>query len=301
MKWTFRLIPALMFSLPVYGQSLRLPKAEVPHAGLSVTILKTVRFTPMRRAYGAVVSPKDIIQAGGQLRLFEADLHLAASTLARTRYLSAAPYHVSEAELQKAVAVAERAKARVEMTKASLLADYGPVLARAIIKNSQLIKNLDSAKIALVKVSIPMPYVEEPPLIAQARRARMSTGRTGFIKLRRIGLAAATPVGLLGQSIYYKSPYLQVGTTLMVQLAVGPTQLGVVVPRSAVMFIKGHAFVFEQTGSVSFELDRIPTTDPDQLHRRLTGYFVPTDQAPTKAIVVHGAGFLFAILTHQKS
>ncbi|MGC9271380.1 hypothetical protein [Acidiphilium sp.] len=301
MKRIFRLIPALMFSLPAYGQSLTLPKGDIPQAGLSVTVLKTVGFTPMRRAYGAVVSPKKLIEAVGHLRLFEADWHLAASTLARTRYLSAAPYHVSEAELQKAEAVAERAKARVEMTKASLLADYGPVLARAIIRNSQLIKSLDSAKTALVEVSIPMPFVAEPPLIARARRATVSTVRTGFIKLRRIGLAGVAPVGLIGQNIYYTSPYLQAGSTLMVQLAVGPTQRGVVVPASAVIFFEGHAFVFEQTSNASFELKRIPTTEPDRLHSRLIGYFVPTDRAPTKAIVIHGAGFLFAIIAHQRS
>jgi hypothetical protein len=291
---------ALMISVSAYGRNVTLPKADIAHTGLSIAALKPVRFMPRRHGYGVVVSPKKIIEAAGQLRLLEAARHLANSSLARTRILSAAPYHVSEAELEKAEALSDRAMARVAMTKASLRADYGPVLAQAVIGNTRLLKNLEFAKIALVEVSLPLPPIAQPPAIAQARLAMVRAANAGFITLRRIGLAGAAPAGLIGQEFFYAAPYLQAGSTLMVRLVGGAARRGVVVPASALVYLKGRAFVFEQTSPTSFKLDRIPTTAPERSHHRLTGYFVPTDQAPREPVVIHGAGFLLAILGHPK-
>lgn len=300
MKRVAALAFALMISVSAYGRSVTLPKTDVAHAGLSIGALKPVRFTPMRDGYGVVVSPKKIIEAAGQLRLLEAARRLANSSLARTRLLSAAPYHVSEAELEKAEALSDRAMVRVAMTKASLRADYGPVLAQAVIGNTRLLENLEFAKISLVEVSLPRPPIAQPPAIAQARFAMVRATTAGFITLQRIGLAGAAPTGLIGQEIFYAAPYLQAGSTLTVRLAGGPARRGVLVPASAVVYLKGRAFVFEQTSRPSFKLDRIPTTAPERSHHRLTGYFVPTEHAPRGPVVIHGAGFLLALLGHQK-
>jgi hypothetical protein len=300
MKRVAALVIVLMISVSAYGRTVTLPKADIAHASLSIARLKPVRFTLMRRGYGVVVSPTKIIQAAGQLRLLEAARRVANSSLARTRVLSAAPYHVSEAELEKAEALSDRAMARVAMVKASLRANYGRNLAQAVIGNTRLLKNLEFAKIALVEVSLPLPPIAQPPAIAQAHLAMVHATNSDFITLKRIGLSGAAPAGLIGQEIFYAAPYLQAGSTLMVRLVDGTVRYGIVVPLSALVYLKGHAFVFEQISPTSFKLDRIPTTTPERSHHRLTGYFVPTDQAPGEPVVIHGAGFLIAILGHPK-
>jgi hypothetical protein len=88
-----------------------------------------------------------------------------------------------------------------------------------------------------------------------------------------------------------------IGTPLAVSLDTGPPQKGVVVPRSAVVWNGGRAFVYRQIGAGSFAAVPIGTAQPTA-----EGYFVPEQVlAPGATIVTDGAGLLLSAAQSAKS
>ena len=101
------------------------------------------------------------------------------------------------------------------------------------------------------------------------------------------GLPEQIPVSK-GQSFYYVAPALEAGLlpgmNVTAYLAAGPKLEGMVVPSSAVVWVKGAAWVYVQKPGDRFVRQRVLVDNPVK-----GGFFVQKGLSPKVRIVVQGA------------
>lgn len=279
-------------------------------AELKVQSLKPARYAPRIAGFGLVLDPAplaarsaELAGARGKLAASQAKVTLAAAEEARTQTLYRARQNVALAVLQKtqaqlAVAKADRAMAAAALAeiKARIRAKWGTRLAAAIASNGDPLPALEGGAVRLVQVSLPLgaSFGSAP----QTASAIAPDGTPLGLRFLARSPQAAPRVG--GQVLFYlmePTPAAPIGTPLQVALASAAPESGVVVPRSAVVWNNGQAFVYREVTGNRFDAVAIGAVLPVA-----GGYFVPGQVLPpgTK-IVTGGAALLLSAQLSAKS
>ena len=279
-------------------------------AQLRLETLQPSSRAPQIAAYGVVLDPArlaalyaELAAKRGRLAADDAKMNLEAAEAARATILYRAGQNVALADLQKAqsqlaIAKADQviAAAAIAQLHARSRAAWGSALAAAINAKADPLPAVEAGNELLVRVSLPLgKRFSDPPRMASA------TAPDGtHVALRFVGRSPRAAKRIAGQSSFYlmdRTSSAPIGTPLAVLLDTGPPENGVVVPRSAVVWSGGNAYVYRQTAPSTFAAVPIGTAQPTD-----DGYFVPEQVLPPAAkIVTAGAELLLSAAQSAKS
>ncbi len=310
-----RLLPVpvglLLFSLlaPAWGQDVLKPLTVSPQAvaagNISVETLQAARQAPAITGFGQVLDPTrltalaaGIAEAKAEVAAMDARLKLAETEANRAAGLFHAQGNVSLAEYQSAQSAGQVAAANLAVAQAKLRslaaggrATWGTKLEAAAAMDSGLLAGIEAGQTCLVEVTLPLG-VSVAPAPAEAT-ANLASG--SIVALRFVDDSPQSPAGN-GPSFYYlgeRPNCPPVGAPLRAELSSGPEDVGVVVPKSAVVWRAATPIVFRRSADADFTPTVIPTNRPTP-----NGYFVRSDGKtmvkPGETIVVAGAALLLS-------
>ncbi|MDE3055021.1 MAG: multidrug transporter, partial [Gemmatimonadota bacterium] len=217
----------------------------------------------------------------------------ADAELARARALHADSQNISTKVLQAAEASASGARADAGAARAaeraavaSVQEHWGPVVGRWLARGGGALDALLERRQVLVLVAVPAGT----PLGAAPRSATIrATG--GPIAAALISAAMQTDARTQGQTFFYSAravPELRAGTNVTAALATGPAEAAADIPRSAVVWTEGGAWIYVKTGPTAFTRQPISTDAPTADGYAVMGLSAGTD------VVTRGAQFLLS-------
>ena len=277
-----------------------IPVAALARAGIVSTPLASSAFRHELSAYGSVI---DILALGGARTAVtaahaaavraEAVSEVARQELERTQALYADNRNASikalqsaQAAVQGTTAEAAGARAAEQAQTAAVLEEWGPVVGRWAIDGTPELDRLFSRRQVLLLVSLPAgSLVVRPPIHAAVR----STGSA--VQATYISAATRTDPRVQGAGFFYvarASATLLPGTNITAALPTGKRTAAVLVPRSAVIWMAGAAWVYVQTSPTTFVRRLIATDEPTP-----NGYAV-TSLPPGTRVVTRGAQLMLS-------
>lgn len=277
-----------------------LTAAAVQRAGIVAMPLAAVPYRHEIAAYGSVVDVQALAAARVGIAAAQAAAVGAAATarsarqeLERTRTLHADDQNASTRALEAAVAAARGASADEAATRAAesaqtaaVIQAWGPVVGRWAVDGSAAFDRLLTRHQVLVLLSVASDTgIAAPP----ASVAVWSSGPS--VKATYVSPATRVDPRIQGLAYFYiatAAPSLLPGTNVSAPFPIGAPVSAVNVPRSAVVWAEGGAWVYVRTGPTTFVRRRIAT---DAATRG--GYAVTTLRAGT-VVVTQGAQVLFS-------
>lgn len=270
------------------------------HAAIVAEPLPAVAYRRRVTAYGSVLDVDSLAAARAELAADRAAATRAAATadaarqeLARISTLHADDQNASTRALQAAeatsrgaVAEADAARLAARAEAATVRQQWGPLLGGESARTQALVGGLLSHRAVLLLVALPAgESIASPParIVVRANGAR--AGATF------VSRAARTDPRTQGETFFYTAPAaaaLPANMSIATALPVGATQRVVVVPRSAVVWAEGGAWIYVQTGKGAFTRRAISTDAPTR-----DGYAEP-QLAPGTPVVTRGAQTLLS-------
>ena len=164
----------------------------------------------------------------------------------------------AEATLRTDEASLEAAEALVRSIGSKAGQDWGPVVGRWITVGSPELERLLLRDDILVQVTLPPgEHVSSPP------KSLLLQGPGGPpVTAALVSAASRTDPRIQGQSYFYIAPArpsLLSGMNVSARLATGHESTAVIVPASAIVWLQGKAWVYEQTAPTTFTRREIPS------------------------------------------
>lgn len=270
--------------------------------GIAVAELPQVRVQAPLTGYGTVLDLQPLADLANRLATAKADRDIATAKLvaSRTAYerakglyqdrqnISAAQFQAAEAAFRTDQAGLSVAESRLSTLGTTAVQAWGPVLGRAVTDDSSLLARLLNRDEVLVQVTLP----PDRPLAAAPAGATAEGQGEVSVPLTLVSPATRTDPRIQGASFFYTAPGdsgLLPGANVSVHLPAGPAVEGVAVPRSAVVWWQGRAWVYLQTGPETFVRRDVATDVPADRD----GYLVAGLPQPTR-VVIQGAQALLS-------
>ena len=273
--------------------------------GIETLALKPAPYQGQIRAYGTVLDPAGLttlgnsnVSAKAQLDIAQAKLAASKAAFARAQSLYRNQQNVSQAEVQTAeaafrtdqagVAVAE---SQVRTLAATVVQEWGPVLARELAENGPLIARLIARQDFVVQVTLP-PAVSlslPPPATAMLE---LPAGARAPIHL--ISAAPRTDPKIQGFSFLYVASAdsgVLPGMGVLAFIPDGNDIEATVVPSSAIVWWQGRAWAYLRSGPETFARREIPTAQPAPDG---SGGYITRDLPANAEIVTRGAQALLS-------
>jgi hypothetical protein len=202
------------------------------------------------------------------------------------RNASARAVEGAEAASRADQAASQAAEAALRTVEATASEQWGPVIGEWIADGSTALDRLLSRQDVLVSAALP-PDVS---LSAPPAAAFLERGAGPRIGARFVSAAARADPRIQGLTLFYvaASGGVLPGMSVAVLIPAGATETGTRVPRSAVVWTEGRAWIYVQTDASTFVRRPITTDCSDG-----DGYFV--GELPSQArLVVRGAQTLLS-------
>jgi hypothetical protein len=261
---------------------------------VGIAVAHVAKTAPAERigAFGQVLDPSALIAELGQVDASRAAERAATAEVTRLQGLYKAGAGASLKNLE--AAQAERARARAEADAAStrFALRWAPLAAIPYAQRQKLIDALTAGRSALVRVDLPgRQSVGEIPESATIDIDGVAvSGRV----LGALAQASEAQSASLLVQIDQPPAGLAVGARVAVTLA-GPARAGFLVPRGALVYEGGSAYVYHQltaqAGDDTMRYARKPVT---LLMRSGDGWLVD-GLDDDDLVVVHGAGVLWSL------
>jgi len=281
---------------------LALDKETIERSGIAVSTLKLVSHRAQIRAYGTVLEVQDLIDLRNEYintkaRLEKAEAALGASRREydRLEALNKDNKTVSDKDLQaaKALLVSDRsgvasAEEALHAIEYKIRQQWGKDISEALLKNSSSIDRLLRQEDLLTRVTLPI----EARVLSFPQKAFILSGAS-LIPASLLSPAPQTDPRIQGISLFYtlhaEGTGLIRGMNITAYLPVGPESEGVVVPRQAIVWRDGSAWVYVEKEEGKFVRWEIPTDNPVE-----KGFFVSKALTPGDRLVVKGAQSLLS-------
>ncbi|HUX34335.1 MAG TPA: hypothetical protein VMV51_10750 [Gemmatimonadaceae bacterium] len=274
--------------------------AALVRAGIATAVPERISYSPTLAAYGRVLDVGALAAARTTLSAAQAAVARTAAVadaaereLARVQMLAADSGNASAKALDEATAAARGATADADAARtaeraqeAAVIQEWGPVVGRWTADGGEPLARLLTRRDALLLVSLSADTVIAVP----PAHVTILTGG-GSANATFVSLGTQTDVRTQGQTYFYvvrAGPTLPAGLNVAVALPVGATEPGFDVPRSAVVWAEGGAWIYIQTGATTFVRRAIVIDAP------VSGGYVVRDLPPTTRVVVRGAQFLLS-------
>ena len=207
--------------------------------------------------------------AKAQLSKASAALEVAQKDYERVKALHENNQNVSQKIVQAAEGTLRAEESNVQTAQAALTAaqatgsqQWGKVIADWIVKSEPQVKRLQAQEDLLVQVTLsPGQTLTDVP-----QEASINTADGRLVPAKFVSLALRTDPKIQGQSLFFITPTenagLLPGMNIAALLPIGKTLEGVIVPRSAVVWLQGRAWVYVQINPDRFARREISTEQP---------------------------------------
>ena len=271
-------------------------------SGVVTSPLESASHQKERKAYGTVLSFDTIVGLRDRFAAAKAQLESTGASYAKSSKIYERRHEFSQErthtwETLEGIEAAWRtdtanfisARAAFEVVKSQIRQQWGPVLAKWIFEASPQFNRLSSQEDVLIQVTLPSDVtIPSPP-----ETALVDTSYGTKVSATFVSPSPRTDPRIQGQSFYYVAPARDVGMlpgmNVTAYLATGPQVQGVVIPSSAVVWLKGTAWVYVQKHTDRFVRQQVPVDDPVE-----GGFFVEKGLSPKERIVVKGAQLLLS-------
>ncbi len=280
--------------------SVALDPEALERTGIEAVSLRVTEYRASMAGYGAVVDVDSLAVARTVLAAAvaaatrtEASAASARQELARVQALNAADQTASIKALEEAQATsrgadaeAEAARAAARAREAAVVQAWGPVVGRWAAEGGPSLDDLLERRRVLILVSLPTgSLLGTPPRHATVR------GAGDAVQATFVSTATQTDPRTQGAAFFYSAPGapdLLAGMYVTVALPVGTAERALVVPRAAVVWAEGGAWIYVETGPATFARRSVSTDEPTA-----EGYAV-TDLPLGSRVVTRGAQLLLS-------
>lgn len=219
---------------------------------------------------------------------------LAKKEYERLRKLYQENQNVSQKSVQAAKATLRTDEATLQATqqefavqKTAAGQSWGGVVASWVAAGAPELARVLNQELLLVEVTV---SPSEP--FAVPRRISLSIPEGGTVHATYVSPFPIVDPRIQGIAFLYSTlarPGISAGMNLVARLPVGPRLTGVLVPRRAMVWWQGHAWVYEQTAPTEFIRRAVSTENP-----LVNGYFAGRGFAPGDKVVVVGPQILLS-------
>lgn len=269
--------------------------------GIAVVKLRAVEARREEPAAARVLSTQtlvtlrnNIIAARAAIAKAQAQLTVSSREYARLQALYKENHNISERALEAAHGATEvdraalrAAKSELEIAGSATRQTWGGVVAVWMTNDSGALERLLSQDAVLIQLTLPPDASrEDPPEIA------LSTPSGLRIDARYLSPFPQIDPRIQGVSELYLAsayPALEPGMNLIAHLPVGRRMRGVLIPRSAIVWWQGSAWVYEETGPGRFTRRAVQVDQP-----AVDGYISTQGFKPGTKVVTQGTQALLS-------
>ncbi|HKQ37014.1 MAG TPA: hypothetical protein VJ063_02985 [Verrucomicrobiae bacterium] len=268
---------------------LKIDKATQERMGLKTAALEPAQLRLEEKGYGQVLDPTPFATLLVDQLSASASLEVSRKEYERLKQLYAQDQNVSTRALETAEAAMKKDQILFEAAKAKLALTLGPA-ASAQPNFQALVESLIAMKQSLARIDLPLSQsLGGPP---QGGRVAPVAGEEHPLPVKYLGAAPVADPQTQGQGFLFllEANPLPPGTALIGWLEVpGETQIGVLVPRAALVRHEGEIYLYVQTGEETFAHKEVELERPVE-----KGWFVRHGLAANEKVVVAGAQELLA-------
>jgi hypothetical protein len=268
--------------------SVALAADEAANLGIATLPANEVVYTPGQRGYGIVVGLDAIAQSDSEIATAEAAAKQSAAAVKRARELATGrEAAMSRDALDLAERQAKADSAALALALAKATATFGRDAPwRDPGQHDAAVKSLAEGSTALVRATFPTGIPDGAGPTALRIAWRETDAWSSAIK---IWLAPADPL-IPGRSYFaLVQADLVSGERVLVDMKIGPSQKGILVPEDAVLLSDNATWFYVAESGGTYVRHQIDTS-----HTMPGGYFLRDGVAPGAHIVVKGAGLLLA-------
>lgn len=281
---------------------ITLDKETVERSGIAVSVFKQIFHRAEVRAYGMVEDVQDLIDlrngyitAKAQLEKSEAVLEASRREYERLEALNKDNKTISDKNLQAAKALYLSDRSGVLSANEALLVmeykiqqQWGKGVSEALLGNSSLIDRFIRQEDLLIRVTLPADiHIVSFPQTALIQIA------DSLASASLLSPAPQTDQRIQGISLFYTMPVkgtgLIRGMNVTAYIPLGPESKGLIVPRSAIVWRDGNAWVYVEEEKGKFVRHEIQTDNPVE-----KGFFVSKGIMPGDRLVTKGAQSLLS-------
>jgi hypothetical protein len=248
---------------------LQITPADQAKAGFLIAAPIVVELQPETKAYGRVLDPTPLVNLLTDVATAQAALTASQKEFNRLQKLHAEDDNVSAQALEAAEAALKRDRAQATSAHARLVAAWGPALAsRSDLR--ALVQSFVDQRAAVARLDVPPEEASLPP---SAVRCQPVVGGAASRAAEMLGAAPTADPQVQGAAwlVLLREQPPPAGTALIGYLAhEGSAQKALTVPRTAIVYHEGSAWLYLLGVKDTFERRRI------ELGRALPDSFVVT-------------------------
>jgi hypothetical protein len=266
---------------------LQLNAAKREKTGVTLAKPSSATLAPEVAAFGRVLDPVPLIALAAEVETARAALDASQKEVEREQKLFAAGVNASAQTVETATAAVARDRATLASARARLIASVGHPLADTA-NLAQMVAGLEQGR-ALARLDV----LAGDTVAADAKVARVSlAGSSDAFDATVLGAAPTSDPQVSGQGflVLLKDHPLPAGAALRGTLpAPGETEKALVLPRSAVVYHQGSAWIYVLGEEDTFErkLVTLGRTVGD-------GVVIASGAEPDEQVAITGAGQLLS-------
>jgi hypothetical protein len=251
-----------------------------PTETVAAVVLVTQGLVPLRNAY--VAAEAQVETAHAQLEVSRQEYVRLQALYAQNQNASKKVLEAAEGLLRTNRAALDAAQKELEIAQLAVQQAWGGTVAGWVAQDSPSLKAVLTQRAVLVEVTLPPgSSFQEPPAVTLS-----SPGGT-TVDASYVSPFPQVDPRIQGVSLLYEArsyPSLEPGMNLAAHLPTGKRLRGVLIPRAAVIWWEGQAWVYEQTAPGRFVRHVIPVAE-----RLPGGYFAAQGFKPGAQVVTRGA------------
>jgi hypothetical protein len=259
------------------------------HLGLKTATLSAAHHKSQIDAFAKVLDPGPLAQLNADLLGAVAAESASKAEASRSRALNAAGASVSAKDAEAAEAQARSDETKLNLLRQRIGLEWGPGISHMSDRQREaLIHALAAGNAALLHVDTPSNEGQ-----AGARTVLIDVGSDS---VRGVVLGAARQAeprlqssGLLVEVTGRSAILLSIGLTQSAHIENGGPEVGVVVPREALIRYRGLVWAYVRSDPSHFQRRLVDGGEPED-----AGLFVTQGFTPGEAVVVQGASAIFA-------
>jgi hypothetical protein len=279
----------LAFNAAAAQTAVKVSPDQQRRLGVAVQALSAQHSQVKVNAFAKVLDPGPLAQLDSDLEAQEAAAAASSAEAERSRALNRSNNGVSAKDMEAAVAQAKADAAKLSLLRRQVGLQWGPGVARLTPQRRRaLVTALSQGRAALVQLDTPDDEGQKGVTAAEVdigdttvNAAIIGPSRTAEPRLQSSGLIAI----ITGPSAVLFS----VGLTQSARLGRPGAQVGVVLPKSAILRVQGSDWAYVRTGADTFARRMALNPQP-----QADGYFMAQGFQPGEAVAVKGVAALFA-------
>lgn len=284
--------PALAASAPL----LKMDAPTQARLGIATAPLQAARRSATVTGFARAMDSGPLAQLDADIATAVAALAASQAEAARTHRLNTLDQTVSTQAAEAAASQARADAAKLLLLRRRVGLEWGPSLAKlSDARRSKLVADIAAGRAALVRIDaaqgLALAHGSAEVDLGSGGRARatiLGPTRTGDPRLQSTGVMAVVTGP---QALQFGT-----GTVAAATIAAGAGEVGVLLPRGALLRSAGQTFVYIRHDAAGFERRAVTgaIADPE-------GLFVTAGFRPGESVVISGASQLFAAQTGPAS